>query len=220
MVERNQPKKFAKEQMEAESAKYGQQVVDEQVSRAINLPLNYGKTRIIAMVRDPWWIFAYWEITPELESSVKEQIKKNGQNFEKSVIRIHDITGIKKFDGKNSVRFFDITLRDFARNWYVDVSSPSRRWCIEIGMVTKEGNFYLLARSNIIQTPRFGMSDMLDEEWMLSEEEYCWLFGVSGGFGIGKSSLEMKELFKKYLQEWITSGGVSSLGSHILQQKK
>lgn len=185
----------------------------------IPLPSGYGKDRIVAMVRDPWWVVVYWEITPQRDNAVRVEMQSRGKNFDKTVLRIYDITGVSNFDGTNANSYFDIPLKDLARNWYVDVSAPNRRWCVEIGFVSREGDFYTLARSNIVKTPRFGMSDILDEAWMLSEEDYWWLFGVSGGFGVGKSSLEMKELLQRRLKEWISSGGVVSLGSHILQQK-
>jgi hypothetical protein len=35
------------------------------------------------------------------------------------------------------------------------------------------------------------------------------MFGLSGGFGIGKGSLALKEMFKKRLMEQISSGGWS-----------
>ena len=28
------------------------------------LPAHYGEDRITVMARDPWWLFAYWEIRP------------------------------------------------------------------------------------------------------------------------------------------------------------
>jgi hypothetical protein len=220
MAENKDKKTLAQEQMQFETTKFIQPSREEHISRNIPLPSGYGKDRIVAMVRDPWWVFAYWEITPQNEQSIRERISQMGQNFDRSVLRIYDITGVANFDGSNAKNHFDITLKDLTRNWYVDVGAPAKRWCIEIGMLTKEGSFYSLAKSNVISTPRFGMSDVLDAEWMLSDEEYYWLFGVSGGFGIGKSSLEMRELFKKRLEEWISSGAIFSLASHILQQKK
>lgn len=209
-----------KEQMEVEASKFGQPFATaEHISRIINLPSGYGKDRIVAMVRDPWWIFVYWEITPARQRAVMDDLKRKGRNFKGTVLRIYDITGISNFDGKNAKSHFDILLKDVAGNWYVDIGSPGKRWCVEIGLLAEEVDFYALARSNIIDTPRFGMSDILDESWMLSEEEYWWLFGASGGFDVGKSSLEMRELFQRQLKEWISSGGIFSLGSHILQQK-
>jgi uncharacterized protein len=36
------------------------------------------------------------------------------------------------------------------------------------------------------------------------------MFGLSGGMGIGKGSLEVREMFKRRLEEQVTSGGISS----------
>jgi hypothetical protein len=206
--------------MKVEAAKFELPFGAEHISRTINLPYGYGKDRIIAIVRDPWWVFVYWEITPEKERTLREEIEREGQHFERSVLRIYDVTGMSDFRGPIQASYFEINLKDMAKNWYVDVGGPGRSWCVEIGMLTREGAFYTLLRSNIVRTPRFGMSDIFDASWMLSEEEYWWLFGASGGFDVGKSSLEMKELFKRQLQEWISSGGMITLGSHMMQQRR
>jgi hypothetical protein len=81
---------------------------------------------------------------------------------------------------------------------------------VEIGVVTNKGGFHVLARSNVIKTPRFGMSDQMDAEWSMPEEDYWKMFSLSGGFGVGKGSLEVRELIKRRLEEQISSGGVSS----------
>ncbi len=207
---------IANGQQDVEISKFGPFLEHEHISRTINLPSNYNSDRIVAMVRDPWWVFVYWEITPQREMAVKQEIERGGQHVGRSVLRAYDITGVDDFDGNNANRFFDLILKGMARNWYIDIGSPNTRWCIEIGIVTEKGNFYALARSNVVHTPRFGMSEILDKKWMLSEEKYFRIFGASCGLDIvGKSSLEMKELFQRYLQEWISSGGISSFSSHI-----
>jgi len=48
---------------------------------------------------------------------------------------------------------------------------------------------------------------------MMPEEEYWKMFGLSGGFGAGKGSLEARELIKKRLEEQVSSGGISSAAS-------
>jgi hypothetical protein len=57
------------------------------------------------------------------------------------------------------------------------------------------------------------MSDQLDVEWMMPEEEYWKMFSLSGGFGVGKGSLEVRELIKRRLEEQVSSGGISSAAS-------
>lgn len=180
--------------------------------REFRFPPGYGDNKIVLLARDPWWVFAYWEITKDREDDIVRKVESSGDKVEKSVLRVYDVTDVN-FNGRNAHSFFDIDLKGLATNWYVNVGSPDRAWVVDIGIVTKKGNFYLLARSNVIRTPRFGMSDKFDAEWMMPEDEYWKMFGLSGGFGIGKGSLEVREMIKRRLEEQITSGGISSAAS-------
>ena len=180
--------------------------------KEFTFPPGYGDNKIVLLVRDPWWVFAYWEIGRDKEEDAVRKICSAGDDIEKSVLRVYDVTDIK-FDGANAHRSFDIDLKGLANNWYINVGTPARSWLVDIGIISRKGNFYLLARSNTINTPRFGISDQLDAEWMTPEEDYWRMFGLSGGFGIGKGSLEVRELVKKRLEEQVSSGGISSAAS-------
>jgi hypothetical protein len=175
-------------------------------------PPGYGDNRIVALVRDPWWIFAYWEIRHDKEDEARKRIESSGDSTDRSILRVYDVTDVN-FNGSNAHSYFDIDLKGLANNWYINVANPDRSWIVDIGIVTKKGAFHMLARSNTVKTPRFGMSDQLDAEWMIPEDEYWRMFGLSGGFGVGKGSLEVREMFKKRLEEQITSGGISSAAS-------
>ncbi len=180
------------------------------------LPAGYGDNRIVIMARDPWWIFAYWEITCQKESEVRSLIGQRGLSPLKSVLRVYDVTD-REFDGKNANSYFDIDLSGLATDWYINVGKPNRSWIVDIGILAGNNEFFLLARSNCVRTPRFGMSEIVDEEWMCQEDDYWRMFGLSGGFGMGKASMAMKEMFKKRLLEQISSasGAVSSLSSPV-----
>jgi hypothetical protein len=177
--------------------------------KEFRFPPGYGDNRIVILVRDPWWIFSYWEIRRDKEEDIIRKIESSGDSMAKSVLRVYDVTDVN-FNGHNAHSYFDIDLRGLANNWYVNVGKPDRAWIVDIGIVTKKGGFHVLARSNVVKTPRFGMSDQLDAEWMMPEEEYWKMFSLSGGFGVGKGSLEVRELIKKRLEEQISSGGISS----------
>lgn len=177
--------------------------------KEFRFPHGYGDNKIVLLARDPWWVFAYWEIAKDKEDEALRKLESAGEKVQKSVLRVYDITDVN-FNGRNAHSFFDIDLKGLATNWYINVNSPDRAWIVDIGIVSDKGNFYLLARSNTVRTPRFGMSDKLDAEWMMPEEEYWKMFGLSGGMGIGKGSLEVREMIKKRLEEQITSGGISS----------
>jgi len=192
---------------EIEASKFYLHPEHEHISRKINLPTGYGKDRIVAMIRDPWWIFTYWEITPQTEQETFNKIANNGEQFDRSVLRVHDITYIDYFKTFKSHSYFDITLKDLAKTWYIDVNYPNRSWCVEIGMVTKQGNFYLLARSNAVQTPRFGMSDVLDAKWLISSEKYWEFACLSYGLNMYDEE-DLEEFFTRQLNKSMSSPGM------------
>lgn len=189
--------------------------------KRFEFPQGYGDQRIVILVRDPWWIFAYWDIRREKEEETVKRIKSDGGLPVKTILRIYDVTDIN-FNGKNAHSYFDIELKGLAVNWYINVGSPDRSWIVDIGIATKDGSFYLLARSNTIKTPRYGMSDKLDAEWMMPEDDYWKMFGLSGGFAAGKGSLEVREMVKKRLEEQVTSAQISSGASfhRKMQERK
>ncbi len=180
--------------------------------KTFRFPAGYGDNKIVLLVRDPWWIFAYWEVSKDKEDEVARKISDSKDEREKSILRVYDVTGVN-FNGHNANSYFDIELKDLVSSWYINVSSPDRSWVVDIGVLTKKSNFYTLARSNAVHTPRFGMSDSLDSEWMIPEDEYWKMFGLSGGFGVGKGSLEVREMVAKRLEEQISSGALSSSAS-------
>jgi hypothetical protein len=183
------------------------------------IPAGYGDNRIVLMTRDPWWVYAYWEIQGPKEEELRNTIRAKGFDNPKSILRIYDVTDID-FNGSNAHGFFDIELRGLANNWYISVGKPNRSWVADIGLLTPSRDFFLLARSNCVRTPRFGMSEVTDEEWFSPAEDYWKMFGVAGGGKLGQSSIELKEIVEKKIKEQISSGAVSSLFSPMGGEKR
>lgn len=165
-------------------------------SQGFQFPERYGNDDLVLLVRDPWWIYAYWEVTPQRDHEILGLIEKDGLFDPCKVLRVYDVTDKNPPDHHS---FFDIEV-SFAGNWYVDVGKPDRQWFAEIGFRTREGRFFALVRSNVVRTPRFGVSDVLDEEWLLPDDIYWKIFGLSGGVGSQKSSLSVKEILERYLR--------------------
>jgi len=166
-------------------------------------PLAYGDNKIVLLVRDPHWIYSYWEITENKYNEVRGIL---GSDFEKSkeILRVYDST-------EQPWKSFDITVSYGTRNWYINVPTSNRTYIVDIGFLSPDGKFIAMARSNAVTTPRDGMSDIIDEEWMVVD--FDRIYALSGGFGIGKSSGEIRELMKKYLMEMKSSGWISSPSS-------
>lgn len=149
-----------------------------------DLPQQYGQDKIVLQVRDPWWIHAYWEVTPGTLDRLKDE-RKDEFYKAKRTLRIYDISQIM-FDGKNAHRYFDIQLNEHVNNWYIDTAGPSRSWCVDLGLLFADGRFITIVRSNTVHTPQEGPSWLTDEEWMIPDKSFARLYGM--GFGFGRSS--------------------------------
>lgn len=173
------------------------------IKKEFEFPHAYGDNRIVLLVRDPRWIHAYWEITESKYNEVRSIIGKD-LGGAKEILRIHD-TSIQPW------KSIDIHLSYGSRNWYINVPEPGCTYVVDIGFLTPDGRFIVMARSNAVTTPREGMSDIIDDKWMIMD--FDRVYALSGGFGTGKSSGEIKELMKKHLIEQRSSGWVSSISS-------
>ncbi len=187
------------------------------------LPTNYGDNKLVLMVRDPWWIFAYWEVQPNLVEEVKTQIPDDKKDDLKFVMRIYDVSYVD-FNGKNAHYYFDITLPYGAERWYINVNAPGRSWVAEMGWLSSDGQFYPVVRSNVVYTPLDGPSWITDEEWAIPEELFNKLYGLSvgfGGLGAGLSSAELHKLWNEQVISPVGSGAVSSWGgSEVLMNRQ
>ncbi len=136
------------------------------------LPWSYGETRLVALVRDPYWLFAYWEITGDVHRAAEERVGREAWFHARPVLRVHDVTG-----GTH----YDVGVDEEARNWYLNVGQPDRTWYLELGRLTEAGEFVMLARSNRVHTPRDMPSDVVDPRWPpLQRTDGFWPEGMPG----------------------------------------
>ena len=179
------------------------------------LPDTYNEDRLVILPRDPYWMFAYWEITEGKRQQVKEKYGKDIFEVSQAILRVHDITGVKKFTGTNSIGYKDIPAFIATRNWYIKVDYPGKTWCIELGLKTRDGKFIILLRSNIVALPSDRVSDVTDEQWLLMTDDYEKLLKLSGVDKIGVGSLEMaKFLAKRWeMYQMVSSGAFSGMSS-------
>jgi len=99
-------------------------------------------------------------------------------------------------------------------NWYIDVSNPPKSYRIDIGYLAPSGRFYVVARSNVVTTPRAGVSDIIDENWAdIDAQKAERIYAMSGGFDPTASSLELKQLFEERLRRPLGSPSITSFGS-------
>lgn len=178
---------------------------------SMEVPGGYGIDRIVAMVRDPHWIFTYWEVTLERYRELEAHFGDEWPRC-RMVLRVTDIDA-------DPEEFFDITLPADARNWYINVHAD-RSYRVAIGVLGPDGTFVEVAASNVVKTPRTGMSDVIDDRWMVPDEIFERIFAASGGYDMQASSEELRALIERRLLEEISSGAVSSFGSGAIREEE
>lgn len=134
-----------------------------------DLPDEYGDTKLVLLVRDPEWIYAYWEINDETRAHVN--FPRNGDTQNRLVLRIYKVTDTS-WPVDSAHYFFDVEVPRDARNWYIHLPEADQQWCSELGLVDPQDNYQVICRSNAVVTPRNTISEHVDSDWMTVEESF------------------------------------------------
>ncbi|MFH0779171.1 MAG: DUF4912 domain-containing protein [Candidatus Eisenbacteria bacterium] len=165
------------------------------------LPESYGIDRSVLMARDPYWVHAYWEIT---DGTMNRGLQRLGEESKdaRMTLRVYTTGGR---GSRPNTALFDIALTSAARNWYINVGGPGREYRVEIGLLTRRGEFVCLVQSNSVSTPSDRMSDVLDEKWTSVAPPYEEMYALSGGLTLGVSSPELHERLARRLEQQLAS---------------
>jgi hypothetical protein len=112
-------------------------------------PESYGVNRVRLLVRDPEWIFAYWDVSPETMKGLARSLGERALALSRLTLRVLDPV---------SGGMSDILLPPGARWWYIRTDVARRTYRAEIGITLPSGEFRQLAESNAVVTPRVGPS--------------------------------------------------------------
>ncbi|MNX66280.1 hypothetical protein D3C86_973690 [compost metagenome] len=125
-----------------------------------DLPGEYERDRAVLMVRDPFWVHAYWDL--DAESVARAKLEGGAQ----LTLRVHDVTDLI-FNGTNSHYHFDVAMPfDFQRVWYFNVPNDGRTYLAEVGYLRADGRFIALARSNAGTTPQSKISSIISDRFV------------------------------------------------------
>ena len=111
------------------------------------LPEAYGTGRLLLTARDPYWLFAHWDLTRE-QLQAQNAASADGH----MVLRIYK-------DGFVGDPFQEIHLHPDARNWFVNVGLPEAKFLGELGYYGRERRWVSLSKSAATLTPTDKMSE-------------------------------------------------------------
>ncbi|MDA0691937.1 MAG: DUF4912 domain-containing protein [Nitrospinae bacterium] len=178
------------------------------------LPANYGDNKLVLLVRDPHWCFLYWELQSDKIEAGLGRLNRS-ENAVRHVLRIHSPSG--------GGTYFDADIDFRAGSHYIQLSPPGASFYSEIGLLDQEGHFAALAVSNTVTLPLDGPSEIIDEQWMTTNENFEEIYMLSGGrmagdrAGEGLIPLGASEALQRTRSEQrrmdFSSPAVSSFGS-------
>jgi uncharacterized protein len=169
------------------------------------------KERIVVMVRDPFWLHAYWEVKRQSVERVQAAMSQDWHTA-RPYLRLLEVSdGSSSSASERVIR--DIEVHGGVSNWYVHVDTSPASYRLELGYMGSSGRFHALVRSNIVSTPEPGSSDAIDENWTDVAENFDKIYAMSGGYSTDNNSLELQELFEERLRRPMGSPMVTRFGS-------
>ncbi|MFY7804453.1 MAG: DUF4912 domain-containing protein, partial [Limnoraphis robusta] len=136
-----------------------------------SLPGGYGETKIVLLPIDPNWIYVYWDIPNEDREKLRQQ---GGKQL---AFRVCDVTEIDlNTQNPHSVEFYQCD--ELAREWHIPVPMSDRDYLVEIGYVTADERWLLLARSLHVRVPPIYPSDREDYQ----QRTVTWEENLRGKF--------------------------------------
>jgi len=169
------------------------------------------KDQIVVMVRDPFWLHTYWELSRTTLSRAQAAL---GQDWHgaRPILRLMDVTS-EETTSASERHVRDIEVHGGVNNWFIDVQAPPRSFRVDLGYLSRRGKFFVLARSNVVTTPRAGSSDILDENWPSIQEQFHKIFKQSGGANGSSGAHDLRDLFEERFHRPMQGLSLQSLGT-------
>jgi hypothetical protein len=105
------------------------------------LPESYGTERLFLTARDPHWLYAAWDLTPEQRQRYNS-LAKDGH----LALR----TYIKSIHGTPAV---EVAVHPESRSWFIPVDRGSTQYLAELGYYDHQGNWQRVTTSPATLTP-------------------------------------------------------------------
>ncbi len=159
------------------------------------------KDRIILAVSNPYWLNAYWELSPHSVQRAEAALRQDWHGA-RLIIRLFDVTSADT-TSTSETPVKDVTISGTGRNWYIDVPQPPRAYRADIGYVSRRGDFYMIARSNVVTTPKAGAGEAVETDAGWEDADAKWnaerVLAMSNGFETGGTSTNAE--LREFLEE-------------------
>jgi hypothetical protein len=173
------------------------------------------KDRIVLLVRDPYWLHIYWEITKATIRRAQVALADRWHEA-RPTLRILNICD----DGAENavdVVYRDVPIRGGVNNWYVDVSDPPGSFRAVLGYQLGEGRFHVVAKSNAVSTPLPASAGAFDAHWSEIANDFERIYSLSGGAS-DKPDGDLRDVFEEKLRRPMAAPVFARFGAGINAQ--
>jgi uncharacterized protein len=179
--------------------------------RPTDQPRDPNKDRLILMVRDPFWLHAFWDITRKSVERAKASLAGNWHTA-KPVLRL--LRNEDNSTTSNSENVYkDIEIHGGVRHWYLEIEAPGSTFRLLLGYVYANNRFHELARSNPVTPPIPGSPDSTDDHWADLSKDADRVYALSGGHQDDSGSHELQQMMQDKLKKPIGNPSLTQFGS-------
>lgn len=170
------------------------------------------KDRVFLMVPDPYWLHVTWELTQQSVQRAEAALRQDWHGA-RPVIRLFDVTS-QDTTSTSETPVRDVVIHGGCTNWYIDVPQPPRTYRADIGYLSRRGELFVLARSNVVTPPKAGAHEALDVGvGDLDKKGAERVLAMSSGFESAGGNPELKELFEERLRRPLGGPKDTAFGS-------
>ena len=109
------------------------------------------RNRMYMMVVDPHTLFAYWEVSETTKHLFSDHFECQWEDLPLYLI-LRDVTD-RIDDGMNAPTVRQDRIAAAHDHWYFRGLAPHRHYVLDLATTTFAGQFFLLFRSNVVETP-------------------------------------------------------------------
>ncbi len=156
-----------------------------------------GRDQIVLLVLDPHWLHACWNVTHRAIDRIRLTMAESWHGARPTLRLYETASGQSAGSAERPIR--DIEVHGGVRNWFIDVGG-SRGYRVAIGYKSADGEFYSIARSNVVVPPPPGSTDVLEQHWEKVPQDCDRVYSLSAPKGNGESSEALDDLFEGRLR--------------------
>jgi hypothetical protein len=113
------------------------------------LPESYGVDECEVLYKDPFWVFAYWEVTDGGLAAARAQL---GQSADGARLVLRLFTTVPKPEGVER-QLHDVELPGLHGRRYLQSPRPGAHLRVAVGLLSHEGYFAPIAHSSLVRVP-------------------------------------------------------------------